>query len=616
MAVKQTKETAKPKKPSFLGSITGAYAGTSTSIKPGSSVTTRSTTTTTTKPTTTTTSKPSTGTSVSTGSSGTTINGKTYGTGYGGYQSDINRAVANGDYVLAAQLEQARNNKIDTTGSTQSKTNLYSGWLPGSTDYSTIGRNQMDSGASWQEVLDTYNARANKAANTVGMEKFVNDEKQQEMLNYILANMNAEQEIPEFDETYFDEVRPTYTSQYDSRIDDLLNQILNRDDFSYDASTDPLFQQYQAMYQREGNRAMNDTLASAAANAGGMNSYAITAAQQANDYYTGQIGDKIPELYQLAYQMYLQDIDNDVQNLGLLNDMDTTQYNRYRDTMSDWYNDRSFAYNQYRDDVSDSQWLKQFNYDSLRDNISDQRYDQEWAYNVGRDQIADQRYNTEWEYNTNQDRKNYAYNKAWTLIEQGVMPDTATLEAAGITAAEASAYIASVKSAAAAKSSGGGSGGGGGNDRSTGGAGYDNGSLTSAQVKQLQNYYGVTADGMWGSNSTSAAGGLSADEAWNKVYGSGKPTGGNGYVSVADLNSESNGNGVKPTTYPSGTINGKSIEEYDTAAGNYQSAKAACDEIMARDGKQAVLNYLKEAYKTGALNMSDYTSLYSKYRNM
>lgn len=573
MAVKKTKETAKPKKPSLLGSITGSYAGTSTSRKPGSSVTTRSTTTTTTKPntTTTTTSKPSIGTSYSTGSSGTTINGKTYGTGYGGYQSDINRAVANKDYVLAAQLEAARNNKIDTTGSTQSKTNLYSGWLPGSTDYSTIGRNQMDSGASWQEVLDTYNARANKAANTVGMEKFVNDEKQQEMLNYILANMNAEQEIPEFDASYFDETRPTYTSQYDSRIDDLLNQILNRDDFSYDASTDPLFQQYQAMYQREGNRAMNDALASAAANAGGMNSYAITAAQQANDYYTGQIGDKIPELYQLAYQMYLQDIDNDVQNLGLLNDMDTTQYNRYRDTMSDWYNDRNFAYNQYRDDMSDSQWLKQFNYDSLRDNISDQRYDQEWAYNVGRDQIADQRYNTEWEYNTNQDRKNYAYNKAWTLIEQGVMPDTATLEAAGITAAEASAYIASVKSAAAAKSSGGGSGGGGGNGRSTGGAGYDNGSLTSAQVKQLQNYYGVTADGMWGSNSTSAAGGLSADEAWNKVYGSGKPTGGNGYVSVADLNAESNGSGVKPVGYLS--AKGKQIQSSLDSMSGQLSAK-------------------------------------------
>lgn len=440
----------------------------------------------------------------SSSSSGTTINGKTYGTSAGGYQTDINRAVANGDYVLAAKLEQARNNKIDTTGSTQSKTNLYSGWLPGSTDYSAIGQQQMASGASWQDVLNTYNARADKAANNVGMEKFVNDEKQQEMLNYILANMNAQQEVPAFDNSYYQETRPTYESKYDSRIDDLLNQILNRDKFSYDAANDPLFAQYQSQYQREGNRAMNDTLASAAAGAGGMNSYAITAAQQANDYYNSQIGDKIPELYQLAYQMYLQDIDNDVQNMGLLQDMDTTQYNRYRDTMSDWYNDRNFAYNQYRDDVADNQWLKQFNYNSLRDNIADQRYDQEWDYNVGRDQIADQRYNTEWDYSTQQNRKEQAYSKAMELLAMGVMPDTATLEASGITAAEASAYIAALKAKEASKvSSSGGSRSSGSSSGSSGSSGYT------------------------GKKSTNSV---------------------NGYVPVSNLNSESNGSGYTGNT--------------------------------------------------------------------
>lgn len=44
-------------------------------------------------------------------------------------------------------------------------------------------------------------------------------------------------------------------------------------------------------------------------------------------------------------------------------------------------------------------------------------------------------------------------------------------------------------------------------------------SLSSEQVKQLQNALGVTADGKWGSNSSSAAGGLSADEAWSKYMG-------------------------------------------------------------------------------------------------
>ena len=48
--------------------------------------------------------------------------------------------------------------------------------------------------------------------------------------------------------------------------------------------------------------------------------------------------------------------------------------------------------------------------------------------------------------------------------------------------------------------------------------GYDNGGLTTSQVKQLQQKLGVTADGKWGSQSSKAAGGLTADEAWKK-YG-------------------------------------------------------------------------------------------------
>ena len=44
--------------------------------------------------------------------------------------------------------------------------------------------------------------------------------------------------------------------------------------------------------------------------------------------------------------------------------------------------------------------------------------------------------------------------------------------------------------------------------------GYNNGGLTPDQVKVLQNYYGVTADGAWGKNSTSAAGGMTAAQAW------------------------------------------------------------------------------------------------------
>ena len=45
--------------------------------------------------------------------------------------------------------------------------------------------------------------------------------------------------------------------------------------------------------------------------------------------------------------------------------------------------------------------------------------------------------------------------------------------------------------------------------------GYNNGGLTNEQVKVLQNHYGVTADGLWGKNSSNAAGGLTAAQAWD-----------------------------------------------------------------------------------------------------
>lgn len=53
---------------------------------------------------------------------------------------------------------------------------------------------------------------------------------------------------------------------------------------------------------------------------------------------------------------------------------------------------------------------------------------------------------------------------------------------------------------------------------------YSNGGLTNEQVKQLQKYYGVTADGKWGTNSKKAAGGLTADQAWAK-YSKGQKSG-------------------------------------------------------------------------------------------
>lgn len=46
--------------------------------------------------------------------------------------------------------------------------------------------------------------------------------------------------------------------------------------------------------------------------------------------------------------------------------------------------------------------------------------------------------------------------------------------------------------------------------------GYNNSGLTTDQIVEMQNYYGTKADGLWGQNSTAAAGGLNAQQAWQQ----------------------------------------------------------------------------------------------------
>lgn len=121
----------------------------------------------------------------------------------------------------------------------------------------------------------------------------------------------------------------SYLSANQAAIDDLRGRILGRGAFAYDYTTDPRWQAYRKEYVREGQRAAADTLGQAAALTGGRPSTAaITASQQAGNYYAAQLADKIPELYAAAYDVW-QDADSrDRANLGLLLDEEQTAYER------------------------------------------------------------------------------------------------------------------------------------------------------------------------------------------------------------------------------------------------------------------------------------------------
>ena len=173
-----------------------------------------------------------------------------------------------------------------------------------------------------------------------------------------------------------------YLSRYQARIDALADAILNRDPFSYDKEKDPLYLQYKDTYTRGGQRGMQDTLAQVSARTGGLaSSYAESAAQQTYNNYMAQLADKVPELYQLAYSLYMDDLTQDRNDLSMLMGLDDTAYGR-------WSDDRNFGYNAYRDQVADRQWQQQFDYNAQQDALAQQNWQTQWDYQLQQDALA------------------------------------------------------------------------------------------------------------------------------------------------------------------------------------------------------------------------------------
>lgn len=197
-------------------------------------------------------------------------------------------------------------------------------------------------------------------------------------------------------------------SEYQPRRDEALRRAEEMR-WSYDPGTDPVWQAYQKQYRREGQRATQDAMGQAAARTGGIpSSYAMTAASQAGDYYAAQLSDRIPQVYQDAYQRYLQEFqkqlgisdqyqgfddreysrwaDQQGKNLDLAdryNQYGRQDYDQYRDRLGQWNTDRSFDYGRYRDRIGDARYADETAYDrnyrAQRDAVEDQRYDQQWA---------------------------------------------------------------------------------------------------------------------------------------------------------------------------------------------------------------------------------------------
>lgn len=446
------------------------------------------------------------------------------------------------------------------------------GWQPADTsgnNYSQMAGMSDIHKAALEAAGNSWN-EANKAGNQEGMDAA---HKQAEAIRALYGYSGGDdgsQYIPVQKQGFtYDVPAPTFNDSYSAQIDAMLNQVMNYGPFSYDAESDPTFKQYKDTYTREGQRAMQNTLGQVSARTGGLaSSYAVSAAQQANNYYMQQLSDKIPELRQLAYDMYMNDYDQQVQQLGLLQTAQQNEYNRYKDELDKWEAGRDFAYGQYWDDYTASQDLIDRTYDQ---NIADR------DYKDLQEQTAYERGLTE---------KEAAYNQALEWLQAGAMPRADILEAADITSDEAAAYLESRTAQQTTKAS----------DYKP--------NLSAAAVKEALES-GIVNDEML--------------KAYKYYYGQ-------DWVQTPEEDPnklpdgwEDSGDYYLDTTsgiYHPKQILGKDFVEWNDAASNYQTIAAAIEDYYANEGRARAIEELDKAQKAGLLNVTDYMRLKNKYRDM
>lgn len=402
----------------------------------------------------------------------------------------------------------------------------------------------------------------------------------------------------------YGEAAPVYNNRYDDTIQDLIQGILNREDFSYDPATDPLYQNYRKQYTREGQRATADTLGQAAAASGGIpSSYATTAAAQAGNYYAAQMTDKIPELYQLAYNQYLNDYNMQLSDLGVVQGAEQSDYDKYLNELNQYNTDRAFDYNAWldeynmtKDQLQTAQGLEQldytkylnelqqfntdreFNYGQLLDEIDSQTLERQEAVDnaLRAAEFGDYSFLQDMGIDTSNNPADFErqYTLALLAAEYG---DFSGLEALGITpSAQNLANFSRTASGSTSRSSSGGgssSGSSGGNSGSTGG--NTGASAASAAMQRANANQGrVTSEADW--NALVAAYGEDTLRAAGYTYagsggGDSSSSGGDSGYSLSDLNTNSVLQlGIGPISYQTveQLVEQGKVEAYTDSNGN------------------------------------------------
>lgn len=234
-----------------------------------------------------------------------------------------------------------------------------------------------------------------------------------------------------------------YESKYADQIQDLFDSIQNRAPFTYSPDSDVSYQAYAEKYRNAGQKARDDTLGSMAAMTGGIpSSYAMTAAQQAQNNYNAALSDVLPQLEQLAYNKYLNEGSEMRSDLQTLMQMDDLAYQKHLDSYNNALNS----------------W--QLN------------------YGVDRDRVGDIRYADETDYSRGEHERELALEQAMTMLNLGLMPSTELLTASRMNNGDVQSIYNAIREQMAQDTKGGGRSSGG----SDGGKDNDKGKSVPAGV--------------------------------------------------------------------------------------------------------------------------------------
>ena len=202
-------------------------------------------------------------------------------------------------------------------------------------------------------------------------------------------------------------------TSWSDEVSGMMDKISNREKFSYDVDSDPLFQQALASAMNSGKQAMQDTIGQASALTGGYGStYATSAGNQAYNSFIEDAYNNLPQYYQMAMEAYQMEGDELYRQLDMYNAADDREYGRNVTAYDATYQHRNQMYNEayqlHRDAKTDAYNMANLQLAEHGQLVSDATA----LYNASSD-YSDTMYNRE--YNSWVDSVNQAYQYAGLL---------------------------------------------------------------------------------------------------------------------------------------------------------------------------------------------------------